>query len=134
MIEIENEVFSIVATKVRSEYPNAYMTGEYIMSPPSFPAISLVEMDNSAYARTQTNGNLENHAELMYEVDIYSNKASGKKSECKAIAALIDNEFAALGFSRVMLQPIPNMDDATIYRIKGRYRAVASKDKVIFRR
>ena len=91
-------------------------------------------MDNSAYVRTQTSDSVENHAELMYEVNIYSNKTSGKKSECKDIASLIDNEMAALGFSRTMLQPIPNMDDATIYRMTGRYRAVASKDKLIFRR
>jgi hypothetical protein len=67
-------------------------------------------------------------------LNVYSNKKSGKKSECKAIASLIDDEMAALGFSRSMLQPIPNMDDATIYRMTGRYRAVVSKDKIIYRR
>ena len=134
MINLENEIFNIVSTKVRDTYPDIYISGEYVKSPPSFPAVSLVESDNSVYTRTQTSESLENHVELLYEVDIYSNKTSGKKSECKAIAALIDNELAALGFSRVMLQPIPNMDDATIYRIKGRYRAVASKDNMIFRR
>ena len=134
MINIENDVFSRVAQIVRNKYPNIYMSGEYVKSPPSFPAVSLVEMDNSAYSRTQTSSSVENHAELMFEADIYSNKKSGKKSECKAIAELIDNEMAALGFSRIMLQPIPNIDDATIYRMTGRYRAVASKDKKIYRR
>ena len=134
MVNVENDVFNIVSIAVKKVYPDLYISGEYVKSPPKFPAVSLVEADNSAYTRTQTNESVENHAELLYEVDIYSNKTSGKKSECKAIATLIDNELAALGFSRVMLQPIPNMDDATIYRIKGRYRAVASKDNMIFRR
>ena len=134
MINIENEIFSSVAEKVRAEYPNIFMTGEYVKSPSSFPAVSLVEMDNSVYTSTQTSTNIENHASLMYELDVYSNKTKGKKSECKAIASLIDNEMARLGFSRTMLQPIPNMDDATIYRIKGRYKAVVSKENVIYRR
>ena len=134
MINIENEVFSIVAKAVRKIYPDIYISGEYVKSPPKFPCVSLVEMDNSAYVRTQTNRSGENHAELMYELNVYSNKKSGKKSECKAIATLIDNELAALNFSRMMLQPIPNMDDATIYRMTGRYRAVVSKDNTIFRR
>lgn len=134
MINIENEIFSSVAEKVRAEYPNIFMTGEYVKSPSSFPAVSLVEMDNSVYPSTQTSTELENHASLMYELDVYSNKTKGKKSECKAIASLIDNEMARLGFSRTMLQPIPNMDDATIYRIKGRYKAVVSKENVIYRR
>ena len=134
MINVENEIFDIVATAVRNAYPDIYMIGEYVKSPSKFPCVSLVEIDNSAYRRTQTDSSVENHAELMYELNVYSNKKSGKKSECKAIASLIDNEMAALGFSRSMLQPIPNMDDATIYRVTGRYRAVVSKDKIIYRR
>ena len=134
MVNVENDVFNIVSIAVKEVYPDLYISGEYVKSPPQFPAISLVEVDNSAYARTQTNSSVENHAELLYELNVYSNKKSGKKSECKEIAALVDNELAALGFSRTMLQPIPNMDDATIYRMTGRYRAVASKDNTIFRR
>lgn len=134
MIDVENEIFSIIAKAVRNVYPDIYMVGEYVQSPPKFPCVSLVEMDNSAYTRTQTSSSVENHVELMYELNVYSNKKSGKKSECKAIAALIDNELAALGFSRTMLQPIPNMADVTVYRMVGRYRVVVSKDKTFYRR
>ena len=134
MIDVESEIFNRVAKVIRSKYPDAYVVGEYVKSPSRFPCISIIEMDNTAYDKTQTSSSLENHAELMYEVNIYSNKTSGKKSECKAIASLLDNEFATLGFSRTMLQPIPNLDDATIYRILGRYKAVVSKDNRIFRR
>lgn len=134
MINVENEIFNIVAKAVRAVYPDIYISGEYVNVPPRFPCVSIVEIDNSAYIKTQTDGSVENHAELMYEMNVYSNKTSGKKSECKAIAELIDNELAALNFSRMMLQPIPNIDDATIYRMTGRYRAVASKDNTIFRR
>jgi hypothetical protein len=134
MINVENEIFNRVTKSVRNAYPSVFISGEYVRTPSKFPFVSLIEMSNTAYDRTQTSGSLENHASLMYEVNVYSNKTSGKKNECKAIAALIDNELAALGFSRTMLQPIPNMDDATIYRMTGRYTAVISKDKVIYRR
>ena len=134
MIDCENEIFDTVAKSVRAAYPSVSMSSEYVRTPSKFPFVSLVEMSNTAYDRTQTSGDIENHASLMYEVNIYSNKNSGKKSECKAIAALIDNELATLGFSRTMLQPIPNMDDATIYRMTGRYTAVISKDKIVYRR
>ena len=134
MIDVENEIFDAVAKAVRASYPSAFVSGEYIKAPSKFPHVSLIEMSNTAYDRTQTSDGIENHASLMYEVNIYSNKKSGKKSECKAIATLIDNELATLGFSRTMLQPIPNMDNATIYRITGRYTAVISKDKAIYRR
>lgn len=134
MIDVESEIFNIVATAIRNAYPDAYVVGEYVKSPSKFPCVSIVEIDNSAYEKTQSSDSLENHANVMHEINIYSNKTSGKKSECKAIASLIDNEYATLGFSRTMLQPIPNVDDATIYRMTGRYMGVVSKDNYVFRR
>lgn len=134
MINVENEIFDRVANAIKAVYPSVFISGEYIRTPSKFPFVSLIEMSNTAYEQTQSSGGLENHASLMYEVNVYSNKKSGKKSECKAIASLIDNELATLGFSRTMLQPIPNMDDATIYRMTGRYTAVISKDKKLYRR
>ena len=134
MINVETEIINSISKVVRNAYPNALVVGEYVKTPSRFPCISIVEMDNTVYDRTQTSGCLENHADISYEVNIYSNKTSGKKSECREIASLIDNEFATLGMSRTMLQPIPNIDDATIYRMLGRYRGVVSKDKIIYRR
>jgi hypothetical protein len=134
MINIENEVFNDVSTSVRGKYPNVNMTGEYVKSPPSFPHVSLVEMDNSVLTRTQTSTGYENHVTLMYEVNVYSNKSKGKKTECKELISIVDNEMLKLGFTRTMLQPIPNMDDATIYRMTARYTAIVSKEKMIYRR
>lgn len=134
MINIESHIFNIIANAIMSEYPDAYVVGEYTKAPPKFPCVSIIEIDNIAYDKTQSSGSLENHADVTYEVNIYSNKTSGKKSECKAIASLIDNEFATLGFSRTMLQPILNVEDATIYRMVGRYKGVVSQDLKIYRR
>ena len=134
MIDIENEVFNRVATRVREQFPDIFMTGEYVNSPPSFPAVSLVEMDNSIRETTVDSGSNENHVNVMYEVNVYSNKTAGKKSECKAIVALLDNEMTAMGFVRSTLTPVPNEYDATIYRMVGRYRAAVSTDYKIFRR
>lgn len=134
MIDYENDIFNTVATVVREKYPDIYMVGEYVKTPPKFPCASLVEMDNQVYQRTEDSGSSENHVSVMYEVNIYSNKTVGKKTECKEIAAVIDEQMLALGFARTMLQPIPNLDDATIYRMVGRYSAIISKNKVIYRR
>ena len=134
MIDIESEIFSIVSKAVRAKYPKIYMTGEYIKVPPSFPCVSLIEADNQVYRNTRTTDSNENHVQVMYEVDVYSNKKTGRKSECKTILALIDNLMINLGFTRSLLTPIPNEEDATVYRMVARYRAIVSKDKVIYRR
>ena len=134
MINIESAVFNRVAMRVREVFSDIYITGEYVKSPPSFPAASLVEMDNSTHVETIDSGSNENHADVMYEVNVYSNKATGKKSECREILGLIDEEMLAMGFSRSTLTPVPNENDSTIYRMVARYRATVSSDHTIFRR
>lgn len=134
MIDVETELFSEVSSKVRAKYPNLYMTGEYVKSPPDFPCVSMVEVDNATFRNTQTTEGQENHAAVMYEVNVYSNKTKGKKAECKEIIAFIDELLMERNFTRIMLEPVPNQDNATIYRMLGRYRAVVSKNKTIYRR
>lgn len=134
MIDIENEVFDRVAKRVRERFPNIFIVGEYVKSPSSFPAVSLMEMDNSIREATIDSGSNENHANVMYEVNVYSNKTTGKKSECKEIIALIDMEMTAMGFVRTTLTPVPNEYDSTIYRMVGRYKAAVSSNLKIYRR
>ena len=134
MIDIENQVFDRVAKRVREQFPDIFMAGEYVNSPSSFPAVSLVEMDNSIRESTIDSGSNENHVNVMYEANVYSNKTTGKKSECKVIMALLDNEMTAMGFARVSITPVPNEYDSTIYRMVARYKAAVSTDHKIFRR
>lgn len=134
MIDIENELFTQIANVLRTEFTGIYVTGEYVSRPSSFPAVYIVQMDNVVHRAGRDSGRIENFADVMYQVDIYSNRNKGKKVEAKAIAAVIDDEFAKLGFTRSFLNPVPNMDDATIYRITGRWIATVSKDKEIYRR
>ena len=64
----------------------------------------------------------------MMECNIYSNKASGKKAEAKAIANTLDTAFETIGFTRTMRNQVANFNDATIYRIVCRYEAIIDKD------
>ena len=134
MIDIENELFTKIATALRTAFDGIYVVGEYVNAPSRFPAVYIVEQDNSVNRMGRDTGDIENFADVMYQVDIYSNKNKGKKSECKAIAAIVDEQFATLGFTRTFLNPVPNMDDATIYRMTGRWIATVSQDNVVYRR
>lgn len=134
MIDVEQEIFGIVASKVREQFPNIFITGEYLNSPPSFPCVYLIEEDNQVYRNTRTSSCGENHTQVIYEVTVYSNLKTGKKSQCRKILGVIDSQLAELGFTRTTLTPVPNASDATIYRLVARYRAIISKENVIYRR
>lgn len=138
MIDMEDDIFDEVSEKVYAAFekkcPDLLIMSEYVKSPSSFPFISIVEIDNATFRNSQTTEGHENHVAVTYEVNVYSNKTSGKKAECKELAAFIDEQLLELNFTRTTLEPVPNQDEATIYRMLGRYRAVISKNKTIYRR
>lgn len=134
MIDVESEVFSRIKAAVTIEVPDINMVSESANIVKKFPCVFLYESDNYANEATATTSDSENHAELMYTVEVYSNKSGLKKSECKKIMSIIDREFSNIGFTRISMQPIPNQPDGALYRIVARYRAVVSKDKTIYRR
>ena len=134
MIDIENEVFTAIARALRAKYSPIGVYGEWVLSPAVFPAVIIEELDNYALERTQDSGSLENHAGVMYEISVFSNLMVGKKAQAKSIFEDIDAVMADLGFTRTVKTAIPNLENATIYRMVGRYKAVVSKNKTIFRR
>ena len=133
MNNIENDVFTIVANMLRTELgaENIYITGEYAPIPPKFPCVFIHEADNFNVGFDGCNHEVVTG--VMYEVEVYSNKQNGKKAEAKSIMLLIDSTLTRLGFKRIMLQQVPNLADATIFRLTARYTA-AVMDNVIYRR
>lgn len=122
MKDVESKVYTPIAVALRDAFSGISVTGEYVKAPSSFPHASIVEMDNYMSDDRLDTGDTEKFSTLMYEVNVYSNKASGKKTECKEIMKVIDELMYQMNFKRLSLAPVPNMDDATIYRMTARYR------------
>lgn len=134
MIDIEYELYNEIYEAVMAEFPDVNMTSEYVREPSKFPSVSFVEVDNTTMAPAWSTHEEEEYASILYEVNIYSNKSVGKKSECRKIFNLIDQIMVKKNFNRNMCQPVPNMLDSTVYRLLGRYSGVVSKDKALYRR
>lgn len=123
MIDIESQVYTPIATALRAAFPTITVSGEYIKAPSSFPYASVVEQDNYTTSEHLDSGNQERFATIMYEVNVYSDKSTGKKTECRSIMKVIDDLMYAQNFTRISLSPVPNLENATIYRLVARYRA-----------
>ena len=131
MIDLESDIFSYVANALRDEFPGVFVAGEYVETPARFPAVTIVEADNRVLTRMRTE-NIENAVSSMFEINIYSNKTSGKKAEAKAIANAADEKMKSIGYTRSFREQIPNLKDATIYRIVCRYEATIDRDLMIY--
>lgn len=126
MIDIENLVCDRVFRAVNAAFPNAVCYAEYVEVPEAFPCVTIYEADNRSYRPSDDNQLSDHQASVMYQVDTYSNKQTGRKEEAKQIADIVDATMLSMKFSRNMRSQIPNVD-RTIYRVTMRFEAVVGE-------
>lgn len=134
MIDFENQIFTMIVKSLRSKYGKGiFVTGENVSTiQKQFPAVSIIQKSNDILFQTRTMENNENHATVMIEVDVYSNLEKGKKQQAKEITALINDIFVEHNFVRIFSEPLDNLSDMKIYRIKSRFKAVIGKNGMIY--
>ena len=133
MIDIESQVFTAVKTALVSAVSGITVEAVPNYAPSKFPFVSLEEADNYVYLPSRDTSNSDNHANVMYEVNIFTNKQNGKKAQAKAILAIVDGVMDRLGFTKTVCTPL-TLSDASMYRIAARYIGVVGKDNIIYRR
>lgn len=131
MIQPENYIFDIISKTLKAAHNGIFVSGEYVNIPASFPAVTVIESDNRVYERMRTT-TIENAVSLMYECNIYANRAGYKKQDANAILQTLSDTFERIGFTRTFCNPIANLQDATIYRIVVRFQGVCDKDFMIY--
>lgn len=133
MIDLETTIFTKIATGLRKSFKGVTVMGEYVNAPSKFPFVSVVEADNYLEGRYLDSASAERYATVMYEVNVYSNKSGGRKAECRQILSYIDTMMYQMNFTRISMNPVPNLEDGTIYRLNARYEAVTDGN-MTFRR
>lgn len=117
MIDIENELFTIIAEKLEEQFPGISVSNIDEQIPSSFPHVYIEEANNYIPRRFRTSSDKDTVARLLYKIEIYSNKNPGKKTECKKIAHAINDIMTSLNFSRDSLNGVPNIADRRVYRL-----------------
>lgn len=123
MIDIEREVYTPIVKTLRKRFPGISVSGEYVNSPAKFPYVSIVEQDNYPTVEHLDSSNTERYATVMYEVNVYSDKAGKKKTVCREIMGVISGMLHRKNFIRISMSPVPNLENGTIYRLVARYKA-----------
>lgn len=132
MIDLESDIYSYVEDIIKTAHSNVFVSSQYVQTPDKLPAVTIVEADNRVRQDMSSSSGIENAVSVMYEVNVYSNKSSGKKLQAKQIAETVDNAFTEIGLVRTLREQIPNMKDATIFRIVCRYEGSIDKDFWIY--
>ena len=122
MIDIESKIYSPIATALKAAYSGIFVTSEPTPIPEKSLVVGIVQMDNYMSINRLDNSGRERYSTLMFQVDVYSNKQTGKKSQCKEVIDFVDKMMFDLNFTRLSLTPIPSPETG-YYRYTARYRA-----------
>ena len=115
MIDYEVDVFDEMARVVYERWPEAYVSGEHVERPASFPCVTIIETVNQRdTSRDDTSGD--------------SNSRTGAKSQCREIMKALDDRFRLRNMARTFSRPVNNAADPTVYRLVARFLGVLDKD------
>lgn len=131
MIDVSNEIFDAVAKDLRSIYKGIRVVGEYVATPTSFPCVTLDETSN--YSVFLDSSQRSKYAQVIYRVQVFSNKNGGKRAQAREIYSRVDEKLQTLGLYCVTYTTTPEIYNSEIYSITATYRAVVDRDGVIYR-
>ncbi|CUO99670.1 Uncharacterised protein [[Eubacterium] contortum] len=125
MIDVSNRVLTNVKTYISDICQN--VQSDSTKTPPSFPSVSVVQIDNPDTAVDLENS--ENAVESVIEIQSFSNK---NITESKTIINKACDSMRIMGYVRAYgPQKISNTSDTNINRMVARFkRIVSSVDEI----
>jgi hypothetical protein len=134
MLDFLNEIFTAVATRVRTAHPGVIVSGEYTRKPSKFPCVTLDEIENVTVGALVDSSDIEKFAGVTYRLQVFSNLTNGKKTEARKIFATADKVMLGLGFRRITYTTTPEIYESTIYSIQATYEAIIGTDGAVYKR
>lgn len=134
MIDYEVDIFDELARLVLAEYPEAFVSNEYVRVPSQFPAVFILEASNVEERSMVSSHEGEEGAALTYEVQVAHPSRDGGKATCKSIVGILADRMRMRNFARTMCMPVDNSEDPTVYRMVARFTGVIDRFGTHYRR
>ena len=120
--ELDTIVFNAIYNAVSTSYESADFSGHYVPQPPSFPHVQVWKESDTVALRDMTLSGTECFSTVIYHVEVFDNEIDGGGMQnVDAICEIINNVMLSLGFRRTYSAPVPNFEDASVYRKVQRY-------------
>ena len=132
MIDKSNEIFTLVATKLREEFEDITVLGESVDVPNKFPCATIDEISN--LPTEEDSRPLNKYADVRYRVQVFSNSENGKRAEARKIYAVIDEVLQGINMKCKSFNPLPEIYNSKIYQITSSYEGIIREDGTIFRK
>jgi len=116
------DIFNEVYKAVIAEFPNADLATHYVNQPANFPHVQLwIESDTTSRSDLNLSGD-ECFSNAVIHFEWFDNLLDGVGiTNVKRMVAITDSIMRHKGYRRTYYAPVPNYQDATIYREIARY-------------
>ena len=132
MNDRDNEIYTFIRNAGKAVVHIASVSDVYLRVPPSFPHVSIMQIDSSEPKAHIDSSMKEKFTQLSFQIDIYSDDETNKKTIRKIIAQIVDETMKGINFRRQSLRPVQNLADASIYRITARYTGISGDDGMFY--
>lgn len=125
MTDVGTDIFNIVYDALVTDFPDIDVADHYVREPSSFPHVQeWEESDTTSRKHMDLSGN-ECFSNLVQHIEYFDNMLNGKgKDNVNKMVMLVDNAMRLQGYVRTYCAPVPNYQDASIYRVVARYSRV----------
>lgn len=118
-------VFDAVYNAVIAVFPTADLSTHYVNQPASFPHVQLWDESNTTPRTGMNLSGDECFSNIVIHFEVFDNMLDGEGVEnVKKIFSLIDPVMRLQGYRRTYYAPVPNYDDASVYREIARYSKI----------
>ena len=98
-----------------------------VSAPTAWPCVAFFEDDNYVSQEDFDTSPTEQFAVLRYRIDVYSNKANGRRAEVKEILEVIRPILYARNFTRLSSTPLNDLGDKIYHKVET-YRVKTDGD------
>lgn len=128
------EIYTITANRVLAEYQDCRILNAFVYAPPAFPCMCMVLSDDGTRQESRDSSKQDKFRDITVTVDVYSNKAEGKKTEAEDIIQIVIDTLYPLNFEMTSCKPMSNMNNASQYRLTATFVATIKSDNTIYTR
>ena len=115
-----NAVYTAVTDAAIAVEAGIYCSSKYEPVPDSFPAVYVEEVSRVRTPNNITLAYTDDQNRVIHEVQVWSNKATGARTQAYAVMDAIVAAYNTLYFRLTMMSPMPTTD-RSIYRLVARF-------------
>lgn len=131
MVDKSNEIFTLVATKLRDEFKEIKVIGESVDVPTEFPTVTIDEIYNVPIE--EDTRSLNQYAHVRYRVQVFTTGYT-KRSNARKIYKVIDEVLQSINLKCKTMSTLPEIYNSNIYQITSTYEAIIKEDGTVYRK